>query len=94
MLALPYALKNGLALELIVWGQQPHRGEALSLQHSAPEEGLIQAASPATGNGEGMSGDIGRLVGGQEEDRIGYLEGLAKSTQWRHPVRAVLHRLV
>src|SRR5262245_58499765 len=52
------------------------------------------AVSPATGDRQGVAGDVACLVGGQEQDGVGHLERLAEPMQRRHPVWAVLDRLI
>src|SRR5260370_1191418 len=45
------------------------------------------------GDGEGVSGDVGGLVGGQEQDRGGDFLRTAETPQRGHAIGAVLHRL-
>src|SRR5262245_48761751 len=49
---------------------------------------------PATGNRQRVAGDVARLVRGEEQDSVRYLDGLAEPTQRRHAVWAVFHRLI
>src|SRR6266446_8286223 len=48
----------------------------------------------AAGDGECVSRDVGGLVGGQEQDRVGDFLRTAETPQRGHAIGAVLHRLV
>src|SRR5438045_4030911 len=50
--------------------------------------------SASSRHGQRVTGDIARLVRGQEQHGVGDLEGLAQPLQRRHVIGAVLDRLV
>src|SRR5262249_16751075 len=50
--------------------------------------------SPAAGHRERVAGDVARLVGGEEENGVSDLEGLAEPPERRHVIGAVLDGLV
>lgn len=55
---------------------------------------FLSGCLPSTRDRQGVTGDVSRLLGGEKQHRIGHLAGLPQTAQRRHPVRAVVHRVV